>query len=333
MVRFKTLGGLRYPTYNTDPVLFYLMKGILAHLDIEEAFYTNHLKPARWRNIRTILVKSQEQIDAVKEIITNANVPGDLQDFYTFQYLILACKWKRSNGESLPTWDSVTQDAILDVIAEYESHKMSTVPVLPTTTGDTSSSNASVQESNKNNSSKFAKRHLDAFSAYKFPQVPIAAKQMKNFKILFENVLRSMNLEYLLGSNYEPPTADDEGFEKYSDDDKFLYSSLIYATSNHEAQDWLLNEDIWDDGIKGWKTLIETYDSEVIEDSVTATALRRIVNLKLDKNSKGSSNTYVTSFAACLSVFKREGVPLPEKLARDLFLINTVHEDYRSTVT
>ena len=315
-------------TNNSETIL----KSILAHLDIDEQFYTKYLTPARWRNIRSVLVKSQEQIDQVKTVVQNADNPGDYQDFLTFQSLILACKWKRSKSEEIPTWDSTTQDEILDLIEEYETDKMINAPVAPPPE-DSSASTSSVQDTNKNASSKFAKRHLDAFSSCKFPQVPIVSKQMKTFKILFENMLRSMNLEYLLQSDYQPPTANDEEYEKYSDDNKFLFSALIFVTTNHEAQDWLLNEDIRDDGIKGWKTLIETYDSEVIEDSVTATALRRIVNLKLDKNTKGASNTYVTSFAACLSVFKREGVPLPDKLARDLFLINTVHEDYRSTVT
>ena len=42
----------------------------------------------------------------------------------------------------------------------------------------------------------------------------------------------------------------------------------------------------------------------------------------------GACSTFITTFASYLDIFEEEEVPLPPRLARDLFLMNITHESY-----
>ena len=73
------------------------------------------------------------------------------------------------------------------------------------------------------------------------------------------------------------------------------------------------------------------YDTEGTEESICAATLDKLINLKLTKVHKGACNTYIATFASYLNIFVEEDVPFPEKLARDLFLLNIQHDEYKAT--
>ena len=68
------------------------------------------------------------------------------------------------------------------------------------------------------------------------------------------------------------------------------------------------------------------YDSESIEESLSASTLNKIIALKLKDIYLGAFSTFITTFASYLDIFKEEVDPLPPRLARDLFLMNITNE-------
>ena len=95
---------------------------------------------------------------------------------------------------------------------------------------------------------------------------------------------------------------------------------------DHEALRWVDKESLRNDGIESWNTIVKWYDSESIEESLSASTLNKIIALKLKDIYSGACSTFITTFASYLDIFKEEEVPLPPRLARDLFLMNITHE-------
>ena len=89
---------------------------------------------------------------------------------------------------------------------------------------------------------RFVKKTLKPFKHYKFPAVPLTIKEMKAFKIIMKNQMRSMDLDHLLKESYIPPEV---GFEKHRIDNKFFYSTVveIMTNPNHPARNWLMTEE------------------------------------------------------------------------------------------
>ena len=307
-----------------------IFKFILGHLDISDEFYQQYLKSNRCRSIRTALLKNEDHWQRIKLQIETSTDEEAVHAFIDLRQFIKAVKFHMETDQGNIDWTNITQDGIYDMMEAYEDQRKGRVEFTSTPASKTA---APEETTIISTNSGFAKRSLTSFSCSKMPSVPISNKQMTDFKINFENDLRSMDLEYIIEKGYNKPDEADNGYKKFMNDNKFVYSALVNITKDHEARHWLLNPDVKNDGRLAWKKLLENYDSETIEDSLTAVTLKRFVNLKLDKNFKGACNTYITSFAACLAVFKEENVALPERLARDMFLLNITHDDYKTTVT
>ena len=70
--------------------------------------------------------------------------------------------------------------------------------------------------------SNLAKKSLSSIETT-LPQKPISAKQMKSFKLDFENELRAMGLDDLISDTFERPNEEDSNYKSFVANNKFLY--------------------------------------------------------------------------------------------------------------
>ena len=129
-----------------------------------------------------------------------------------------------------------------------------------------------------------------------------------------------MKLEYLLEDSFVEPLDSDPSFASFQDDNSFLYSALLSVTEGHEALRWINKESLRNNGIDSWKTIIKWYDSESIEESLSASTLRKIIDLKLKDIHLGACSTFITTFASYLDIFEEEEVPLPTIISKCFFI-------------
>ena len=90
----------------------------------------------------------------------------------------------------------------------------------------------------------------------------------------------------------------------------------------------LIKKTLRNDDIESWNTIVKWYDSESIEESLSASTLNKIIGLKLKDVYMGACSTFITTFVSYLDIFEEEEVSLPPRLVRDLFLMNITHENY-----
>ena len=144
-------------------------------------------------------------------------------------------------------------------------------------------------------SNSVAKKSLASIETM-MPQKPITFKQMKNFKLDFENDLRSMGIDYIIDEEVEKPDELDPSYATFQADNKFVYSALIKTTKGHEAREWLLPDEVEDDGREGWFRLLKQYDLRDADDNNLGSAMNRLANLRLSKTYIGAASAYVTTF-------------------------------------
>ena len=149
----------------------------------------------------------------------------------------------------------------------------------------------------------FVKKTLKPFENCKFPTVPVTIKAMTALKIGIKNYMRSMDLDHLLKESYIPPAKGEVGFEKYIIDNKFFDSAVVEIMTNpdHPARNWLMTEEIKNDGRSAYFKLVNHYDNETIEDSHGITAYIRWTNTKLTGVHLGAMKAYITKYQIVLS--------------------------------
>ena len=115
----------------------------------------------------------------------------------------------------------------------------------------------------------YAKKTLKAFDGIKFPPIPVKMKELKMMNVFFKNVMRSMNIEYLLDEDYKRPDLSDPTYLRFEADNKFLFSALVQILSkpDHEARLYILSETVENDGQAARLKLTIHYNNESIEDS------------------------------------------------------------------
>ena len=177
-----------------------------------------------------------------------------------------------------------------------------------------------------------AKKNLNTVEAT-MPQKPITCKQKKSFKLDFRNDLRSMGVAYILDEDHEVPKQGDDDFIKYNYNKIFVYSCLMRATKGNEAREWLIANNIVNNGREGWKKILKQYDPMELEGTILSTAMQCLTNLCLSHATSGSASTYVTNFASALSELTIKGMPLNDALAQEMFINGIVHPGYFETKT
>lgn len=132
----------------------------------------------------------------------------------------------------------------------------------------------------------------------------------------------------MLEPSFIKPIEGEPAYDSFLDDNSFIYSAIVKCVEDHEALRWINKDTLRNDGITSWHTIVKWYDSESIEESLSASTLNKTIALKLKDVYLGACSTFITTFASYLDIFEEEEVPLPPRLARDLFLMNITHESY-----
>ena len=266
-----------------------IFKRVIGYADVSTQFYDEILAPSRHKSFRSAYALTQAQKD---ELLSNARATEDkglITDAHNFLKLLDAGEHYRKNREitlikNVP-WDSFDEEAVLDIIDNYiagvkteiEKSKLeasiSTIAPLPSKVdGSPSKIKSELKQEDilDESSYGYAKKSLKAFDDIKFPAVPVKHRELKTMIVLFKNVLRSMNLEYLLKESFVRPSDDSMEYNRFVMDNKFLFSAVvgILSTPDHEAREYVMDEDIENDGRAAWLKLQEHYNSEAIHDNV-----------------------------------------------------------------
>lgn len=293
------------------------LKAFLNTIEIDNEVITL-LEAERITSIRKLENLNDEAYSELKAKLDSVASRSDLHYINRFT---IAVNYAKVKGLAVPTYNVATSD-------EIESFINTTEKMI----NEADQNDSTSKESNTTPAatSNKPKRSLTSFSDCKMPKIPVTVKKMHQFKISFINILRSMKLEYLLEDSFVEPLETDASYSSFQDDNSFLYSALIAVTEGHEALRWINKEALRNNGVSSWKTIIKWYDAESIEESLSASTLKKIIDLKLKEVHLGACSSFITTFASYLDIFEEEKVPLPSRLARDLFLLNIEHEKYNS---
>ena len=169
-------------------------------------------------------------------------------------------------------------------------------PRTPTNIREVAAGNADPSSTRSSNetSGLHTKRNLTNIES-EFPKKPITAQDMKDFKIDFLNEMRSMGLSYLFDEDFVEPR-DEARHKKFRLDSQFAYSALLKVTKGHEAREWLLSDDMLDNGPASWSKLMDHYDVKEKTGSYLSDAVKKLSNLTLCKDHVGAASTYITTF-------------------------------------
>ena len=118
---------------------------------------------------------------------------------------------------------------------------------------------------------------------------------MKSWKRRFYNILRSMNLEYLIENNFKAPEKGGKEYDQFLYDSKILYSVLVEQVMNpdHEARHGLFTKDVDNRGDLAYVKLINTYDHETVEK-----LYNKWMSLRLSVVNQGAVKTYIMNYSA-----------------------------------
>ena len=247
-------------------------------------------------------------------------------DLVYIKRLIPAHHLRMKTTKAFPSYDTMPIEEIDTMISEFEAQDLESA-------SDASARHSTIPHSTEGSSSHktTTKRYLDAYNDCTFPQVPVGAKAMKDFKIAFINVSRSMKLDYLFEPDYVPPIEGDTSYSSFIEDNTFLFSALIKVTTKHEGQNLINTDQFMNNGIAAYEHLLQWYDVEGTEECITAVSFEKLYSLRLAKIHKGACNTFISNFAYHLNILNERKVPLHDSLARDLFLNNITHDEYKAT--
>ena len=179
-----------------------------------------------------------------------------------------------------PTYKTMSLAEIDELIAEHEAQEHESASVASGQVTASSMPPATTK-------THATKRYLDAYSDCAFPQVPVGAKAMKDFKINFINISRSMKLDYLFQSSFTRPSLDDPKYASFEEDNTFIFSVLIKVTRKHEVLNLINTEKFMNDGIEAWAYLLKWYDVDCTEECVTALSLESYTHYNCPKFTKG----------------------------------------------
>ena len=250
-------------------------------------------------------------------------------DYLEFLKTIEALRFHVYQNKRILNYEELSEEQVVELIehhARYKYRQETTNSVQSEPSLGFNEENIATP-SNTATVAQMAKRTLTSIDSI-FPAKPITAKQMKYFKLNFTNEMRSMDLDYLLSEDVIFPDTTNAKYEEFIKSNKFLYSALMKVTKDHEAREWLLSDDIIDDGHKGWLKLMKQYDTKDLEGSNLSDAMNNIVNLKLSKDHADAASSYVINFSAHLSDLVIEGKPMDQALSRELFLNSITHPSY-----
>ena len=138
------------------------------------------------------------------------------------------------------------------------------------------------------------------------PQMSVTVKKMNAFKISFINNLRSIKLAHLLTPSFTRPIEGETNYDTFLDDNSFIHSAIVKCIEDHEALSWIDKETLRNDGIESWNTIVKWYDSESIEESLSASTLNKIIGLKLKDVYMGACSTFITTFVSYLDIFEEK---------------------------
>jgi len=219
-----------------------------------EDFFKEIFNKKRILSFRTAMSLDDDQYEDLRALVEKSKDEGFKMDFLQFRKLMNAGKYSIiKNYEKKVPWETFDTDMTLDLIDEYLKFKSNkdrndavsfqhddkSVPE--------SCQVASITKIDKEDATlSYAKRSLKPFESLKLPPKPIMYTDMKSWKSRFHNILRSMNLEYLIENNFKAPVKGDNEFDQFLYDSKFLYSVLVEQVMNpdHEARHGLFTRDV-----------------------------------------------------------------------------------------
>ena len=280
---------------------------VLGYAEISPEFYETILVPNRVRNFRSACGQSQAQLDNIVSFAAKSDDPGLIADSLQFLKLLEAAAHFIETSEVLfmkdIPWGTFTQSSTLDLIDVH----LAALRVQSTESRikleESGMSGLALNEPDKDEvidltggrvlDLGYAKKTLKVFSDIKFPAIPVKMKELKMMNVLFKNVIRSMNIEYLLDEDYKRPESTDPKYLQFEADNKFLFSALVQILSNpdHEARLYILSEEVKNDGQAAWTKLTTHYNNESIEDSAVENVYNKWMNLRLTKVHLGACRT------------------------------------------
>ena len=297
-----------------------IFQHVLGYAEISPEFYEDVLVPHRVRNFRSACGQSKAQLDNIESFAAKSEDSGLIAESLQFLKLLEAAAHFVETSEILfmkdIPWGTFTQNSTLDLIDVH----------LAALRVQTTESRIKMEESGMSGLAitkpdteevidltggrgvdlGYAKKSLKAFSDIKFPAIPVKMKELKMMNVLFKNVMRSMNIEYLLDTDYKRPESTDPKFQQFEADNKFLFSALVQILSNpdHEARLYILSEEVENDGQAAWTKLTTHYKNESIQDNAVETVYNKWMNLRLAKVHLGACRTYITIYAEYLQTSK-----------------------------
>ena len=217
---------------------------VLTYANIDPAFYTTILAPARCKTFRTAMSLDQAQKEQLLDATYKTEDRGMIADCLQFMKLLRAADhFKFTRSVLTIPWRTMTEEMILDMIddrveiervkieVEQEARVKQEASVQADLTMSMTSKKSTASDHDvidlTGGDLGFAKKSLKAFSDMKFPTVPVKSKELKALKIGVKNVMRSMNMEHLVEEDYEPPLPDTPSYKRYSMDNKFFFSVIV----------------------------------------------------------------------------------------------------------
>ena len=324
---------------------------VLGYAGLSQDFTNEFLVKVRYTSFRKIFQLTPAQKDAILKRAEQHEDPAmTVEALDLMKFLATAEHYRKTSNISakhLIPWETFTEDSMLDAIDDYinslegdeEKAAASSVGIRtpsnsPAKLGKVLELDVEDKESSQDTSISYAKVNLKAFHDIKFPTVPVRVNELKTFKIVFKNVLRSMNLEYLLNEDYETPTSS-KGYEKFVFNNKFLYSAIvaIFTNPDHEARNVILDKKSLENNGRGaWKKLLDNYSTEVIEGDIIEVTYNKMINLRCNKTHIGAMRTYITKFIEYLQTMRENGSPMDIEAAKAILLSHVDHEAYNECI-
>ena len=315
------------------------MRRILKIAGVSDQFIDDVMLP-RVRSMERVLQLEDMHMDFYKKKAMDLDIEFD---YIELEKIVAAIKFSIYTQKKPVEFLTVTEEEINTLIGSHSRylHGVKTLYAPPTPRTPANSTNIrAVADGNIDSPSDgpsnesinhHTKRNLTNIES-EFPKKPITAKEMKDFKIDFLNEMRSMGLSYLFADDFAEPT-NEARHKKFLLDSQFAYSALLKVTKGHEAREWLLSDDLLDDGRASWFKLIDQYDVKEKTGSYLSDAVKKLSSLTLHKDHVGAASSYLTNFSALMTEIAVHGKPYPDCIAKELFLNSITHPKYYETVT
>ena len=234
--------------------------------------------------------------------------------FYTDENDILPYMWTLEYQEDT-LWKHATKVARADAAKKRAAEKQPTVEFFPK--DDTTVSQ--VQSSRKGKA-----RISD------YPEWNGRMTTFFTFKDKFEGVAETDGMGYILEKDAEDLHG---GSEMFEEDSRYIYSILKNVAAGGLAASKIKKYEVTKNGFQAWRDICDHYESMGSTDQFVTEAMSELANLKLEYNSHGGLETYISDFETLQQRLDQAGEVLSDRILKTQFLMGIEDRDFKSSVS